>query len=396
MRRQKFARGAPRGRRGGGIGFAAARPMAAPESLVLAPGDPVPWLRLDTVRHGATNLEAFGGYRVGLFFFGTLADAAVEQIWRDVLADPAAFSNPRFQLVGVCCDRDAARHPLFAAIADRFVIAMDEAFALYDAFGLRAGATLRRETIMIDERVTLRARLAVDDAHRHAAVVRAALDDCFPTPRGLHAPILILPGVLSPADCAQLIGAWRADHTEHSGYMTTDAAGRPLGVIDAGRKRRKDCYLVPQTALHDRVTDLLQRRVSPQMRRFFQFEVLAAERLLVAGYEAADGGHFRKHRDFYGAGSHREFGLTINLNDGFAGGALDFPEFPGSRYVPSPGDALVYSGALVHRVEPVTAGTRFCLLSFLYGARGKDVLARLIEQHGWSFDTIVVDGERPR
>jgi peroxiredoxin/predicted 2-oxoglutarate/Fe(II)-dependent dioxygenase YbiX len=358
----------------------------------LAPGDPVPWLRLETVRHGVTNLEAFGGYRVGLFVFGSLADAGVEQIWRDFLAEPAAFSNPRFQLVGVCTDRTAVHHPVFAAIAERFVVAMDDGFALCDAFGLRAGAALRRETIMIDERVILRARVAVDDARRHVAAVRAALDADFPTPRELHAPILILPGVLSPTECAQLIAAWHADHGERSGYMTTDASGRPLGVIDSARKRRKDCYLAPQTALYDHVADVLRRRVSSQIRRFFQFDVLAAERLLVACYDAEDGGHFRKHRDFYGPGSHREFGLTINLNDGFGGGALDFPEFAGARYTPNPGDALVYSGALVHRVEPVTTGVRFCLLSFLYGARGKAVLDRLIAEHGRSFATVVVDG----
>src|SRR6202000_3427896 len=124
----------------------------------------------------------------------------------------------------------------------------------------------------------------------------------------------------------------------------------------------------------------------------YMFETEALERILLARYSAADGGHFRKHRDYADVGSHREFGLTLNLNDDFVGGHLSFPEFPGERHKPSAGTALVYSGAITHQVEPVTAGNRYCLLSFMMGAPGMTQVTRYKEAHGESIAAYPVIG----
>ncbi|MBE7213520.1 MAG: 2OG-Fe(II) oxygenase, partial [Gluconacetobacter diazotrophicus] len=64
----------------------------------------------------------------------------------------------------------------------------------------------------------------------------------------------------------------------------------------------------------------------------------------------------------------RRFAVSINLNDGFEGGELVFPEFGSRRHRPPAGGALVFSCSLLHAVTPVTAGTRFAFLPFVHDA----------------------------
>jgi predicted 2-oxoglutarate/Fe(II)-dependent dioxygenase YbiX len=58
--------------------------------------------------------------------------------------------------------------------------------------------------------------------------------------------------------------------------------------------------------------------------------------------------------------------VTINLNDGFDGGELWFPEFGTRRYRPQLGGAVVFSCSLLHEATPVTRGLRYATLPFLY------------------------------
>jgi hypothetical protein len=67
------------------------------------------------------------------------------------------------------------------------------------------------------------------------------------------------------------------------------------------------------------------------------------------------------------ATAHRRFALTLNLNDGYQGGQLRFPEYGPELYRPAPGAALLFSCSHLHEVLEVTAGRRFVLLSFLFG-----------------------------
>ena len=68
------------------------------------------------------------------------------------------------------------------------------------------------------------------------------------------------------------------------------------------------------------------------------------------------------------ATAHRRFGLTVNLNVGFEGGELRFPEYGPDLYCPPVGAAILFSSSLLHEVLPVTSGERFSLLSFLFAS----------------------------
>ena len=100
------------------------------------------------------------------------------------------------------------------------------------------------------------------------------------------------------------------------------------------------------------------------------------ERYIVSCYAAEDAGHFRAHRDNTTKGTaHRRFAVSINLNDDFDGGELSFPEYGHRGFKVPTGGAVVFSGALLHAVSPVTRGRRYAFLPFLYD----DAAARIRE-----------------
>ena len=56
--------------------------------------------------------------------------------------------------------------------------------------------------------------------------------------------------------------------------------------------------------------------------------------------------------------------MSFNLNDGYEGGYLRFPEYGIDHYSPPKGGALIFSCGLLHEVVPITASRRYTLLTF--------------------------------
>lgn len=187
-------------------------------------------------------------------------------------------------------------------------------------------------------------------------------------PQHVHnhaAPVLMLPKVLSPALCTALMEAHRQDHFE-SGVNRRGADGETRLIADPLAKSRRDHRLVdPQ--LMSAVTEALQRRVLPALNMAFSAQANRFEAFKVVAYHSATGGYFRRHRDNIAPETrHRRFALTVNLNDGYRGGHLLFPEFSDDGYAPLAGGAVLFSGSLLHEVADVTEGKRYALISFLW------------------------------
>lgn len=192
----------------------------------------------------------------------------------------------------------------------------------------------------------------------------------------LPAPVLYLPNVLEDEICDQLVGLYEADGGEESGFMR-DVGGKTVGIIDASHKRRAD-YTIDNQPLIDRLQNRVKRKIIPQIAKVHQFHVTRMERYIVACYDSAVGGHFRPHRDNTTKGTaHRRFAVSINLNDEFEGGELQFPEYGDTRFKPPRGAAVIFSCSLLHMVSPVTAGRRYAFLPFLYD----DAAAKLREEN---------------
>ncbi len=138
-------------------------------------------------------------------------------------------------------------------------------------------------------------------------------------------------------------------------------------MIDYRLKRRNDLsILVPE--VRETIRDQIVRRLVPAIERFFQFSPTRMDRYIVACYDSAVGGHFHRHRDNVNIGAqHRRFAVTVNLNTDYDGCDLVFPEFGRRSYRAPAGGAIVFSCGALHQVTPVTRGTRYAFLAFLYG-----------------------------
>ena len=195
------------------------------------------------------------------------------------------------------------------------------------------------------------------------------------TPAAPHPPVLLVPEVLSGADCRRLIDLCEApgwpirtpsDHMQEKGNYKIE-------INDYGRVDRID-YVVQDPETTAFLEARIGRRVIPEIRKAFQYPVTRRERFHIARYEGARGGFQHGHRDNPTPElAHRRFALSLNLNtDEYDGGALRFPEYGKQRYRAETGSALIFSSSLLHEVLEVTSGHRYVLLSHFYGADARE------------------------
>ncbi len=197
-----------------------------------------------------------------------------------------------------------------------------------------------------------------------------------PLDQSPHAPILTLPRVFEPGLCTDLIAYFRAREPEVSGFAAT-VDGRTVNVVNERFKRRHD-VTIEDTGLVKTITDRLERRLFPSVRRAFNWQPTKIERFLICRYGEDDQGFFAAHRDDATAGTaHRKFAVTINLNAGeYEGGELRFPEFGRRTYAPPTGGATTFCCSLLHEVTPVSRSERFAFVPFLYDEEGERVRRR--------------------
>ncbi len=194
-----------------------------------------------------------------------------------------------------------------------------------------------------------------------AALPRATLRD-EPSP----APVLTIPRMFSTSFCRELIAHFEASAHQFGGMASIDAQGRAVHKIDQSKKHRFDLVLGARDRYLNPVMAALATRCLPEIRKAFQVDVKHTDRVLIARYDDA-GGFFKRHRDNAAANvAFRQFALSINLNDDYDGGQLEFPEYNSYRYRPTAGEGVVFSCSLLHEAKPVTRGRRYVLLTFLH------------------------------
>ncbi|MDX2235836.1 MAG: 2OG-Fe(II) oxygenase [Hyphomonadaceae bacterium] len=349
-------------------------PPPAPPPL--EPGDHAPWFIARSDTRPDFGFSSLGGRRTVLSFLGSFSDPASSVAFRDLLDGAGRFGRFVSALLLVTSDpADAgARAP---ANADGVRFLFDESRTIAALFGHGAGQRGRPVSFLIDERLRILAVVSTRDPAEHAAQVYALFDRLRPlpaaAPAALQAPVLIVPRVFEPALCAHLVAGYQAHGGADSGFMV-EREGRTVAVIDHERKRRAD-WLIEDERLVAACRARIQRRIVPEVRRAFQFEATRVERDLVACYDGETGGHFKPHRDNTTKGTaHRRFAVSINLNAGaYDGGDLVFPEFGRALFRPPTGGACVFSCSLLHEATPVTRGTRYVFVPFLYDDAGSAV-----------------------
>jgi peroxiredoxin len=182
-----------------------------------------------------------------------------------------------------------------------------------------------------------------------------------------HPPVLVLPRMLSLADCDFLAEIWRRKVPEYAtDGFTNDGTRKEAGdfkVVHDGLYGKAVEYIVQEEGLQRFIDGRLRRRLLPEIRKVFQTTGLKREGYRIAGYEAREGGYLNPHRDnSTPTNANRRFTMTVNLNAGdYEGGELRFREYGEEVYAVERGTAIVWSASLLHEVLPVTKGRRLVL-----------------------------------
>lgn len=345
-----------------------------------SPGDPIPAFSVRSSNSPVFRFNTVAGRYNVLCFFGTASERNL-QVLQHFTSHNDFFNDEKASFFGVSIDpkdetegRVQQRVPGF-----RYFWDFDRKVStLYGAVN-RATSTDKAVayqpfTLVLDPLLRVIAVIPLSDPARHNAI----FDDVIkrlPEIDGyagvkLNAPVLVLPRVFEPEFCRRLISLYNQHGGQESGFMR-EVDGKTVGVLDHQFKRRKDYYLDKDPA-NDEVCAgtrvRIGRRLVPEVFKAFQFKVTRMERYVVACYDGTSGGFFRSHRDNTTKGTaHRQFACTINLNaEEFEGGELRFPEFGSQTYRAPTGGAVVFSCSLLHEAMPVTKGTRYAFLPFLY------------------------------
>jgi predicted 2-oxoglutarate/Fe(II)-dependent dioxygenase YbiX/peroxiredoxin len=339
---------------------------------ILKVGEPAPWFSVPRSGDGGrVVLDELAGQDIVLLFFGSPNGPDTQRVLDDFARNGEVFATGHAMLIGLGVTEASIPQQLATRTGWRF--GHDQNGTLAKRYGLDSPddpAAMVCTAFVLSP--ALQVLAIVSGAEQIAARILPLLEARRAHPPQNHdAPVLIVPNVFDADFCASLIGMYEAQGGREIGAV--ENAGKVVERFDPAFRKRLDWYISNEGTVQE-CRDLLVRRLLPIIHRAFQFRTTRIERYLVGCYEAATGGHFHAHRDNTAPlVAHRRFAVTINLNSAYEGGNLTFPEFGPRTYRPAVGSAVVFSCSLLHEVTPVTSGTRYAFLSFLYDEEAQRV-----------------------
>ncbi len=331
----------------------------------LLPGEALPWFRAKAI--GGSDNYAFdtaAGRYMLLLFLGRATEAGSAEALACVERHRGLFDDVGACFFGITSDPEDAESGRVGQTLPGIRFFLDPAGDLARLFGA-AGTEAepdRRHWLLVDPMLRAVAAFPLESGEDAIQTLAKAIR-LMPLPD--WAPVLMTANVFEPALCRRLIAHHRETGGTPSGFMR-EIGGKTTLVTDPNHKMRRDRE-IDDEALCALLRDRIRSRLVPMVKRAFQFEATRMERYIVGSYSAG-AGHFRPHRDNTTKGTaHRRFAVTINLNAGdYEGGDLRFPEYGARTYRAPTGGAVVFSCALLHEATPVTRGTRYAFLPFLY------------------------------
>jgi peroxiredoxin len=316
----------------------------------------------------STGTDQLAGKPILLLFCPALEEASLIA-FRDLAADLASLQAALFAISRNGSEANAAIH---ARLALPFAILADTRADIFKGYGVDPYPAAPGATLFIldaGHRVSrVLERMAPAAMANEALAGLRRLGAARPATRlQAHPPVLVLPRMLSDADCDFLAEVWRRPVPEYPTDGFTNAGTRreagDFKVVHEGGYGRAVEYIVQDEALQRFIDGRLRRRLLPEIRKAFQAAGLLREGYRIAGYEARAGGFLNPHRDnSTPTNAKRRFTMTVNLNAGeYEGGELRFREYGEQLYAVERGTAIVWSASLLHEVLPVTKGRRLVL-----------------------------------
>jgi predicted 2-oxoglutarate/Fe(II)-dependent dioxygenase YbiX/peroxiredoxin len=336
-------------------------------------GDPCPVFVARSSNAAAFKIDTAAGRWLVLTFMPGMEDPRAAAVVRALAASPL-FDDSHAGLFLVTADEDDERGQRLPLRTPGVRAFWDFDRSVAGQFAVKDGDVA---TVVVSPRLQVVAVVRDDDPARH---VETVLDVLAAAPRVnalppmlAHAPILVIPHVFEPEFCRMLIEGYEKNGGRESGFMR-EVDGKTVEVKDRSHKVRSD-WTIENEAITRAIQAKFMRRVIPEIKKSYQFDVTRMERYIVACYAAEEGGHFRAHRDNTTKGTaHRRFAVSVNLNaDEYEGGDLRFPEFGTGTYRAPSGGAVVFSCSLLHEATPVTRGRRYAFLPFLYDEAAKKI-----------------------
>lgn len=344
----------------------------------LRKGDPAPWFHQRNLANPRYAIDTAAGRYLVFCFFASAGAPIAQSALRAVAQHPELFNDEHASFFGVSIqpadeekNRLHERYPGYRYFWD-FDLTISKLYGACERDASPPGETgikYRRMWIILDPAMRVLARLFMkpdgSDTIELIELLKRLPSPSHHAGSESPAPILLLPDVFEPELCARLIDLYRNAQPEDSGFMREER-GLTVSAIDHAHKQRRDVEIADEQLIAITRQRVL-RRVVPEIRKAFQFNVTRMERYIVACYSEEHGGHFRPHRDNTTKGTaHRRFALSVNLSDDYEGAELNFPEFGGRTYKTRAGGAVVFSCSLLHAVKPIRRGTRYVFLPFLY------------------------------
>ncbi|WP_374649764.1 redoxin domain-containing protein [Dongia sp.] len=336
-------------------------------------GDPAPWFACASNVNPAFDFSTAAGRYVVLSFFGSTTHPVGKALIESFIAAKDVFTDPDFYCFGISidpADRDNAELTMKRPGIDIFWDAERKVAQRYNLLQAETPATaLQPVTFLLDPNLRVLGIFATNDGRLQADSVLQVLKRLpklgAPRPSQMQAPVLVVPNLFERDLCQRLIEGYRNGNPAESGFMV-ERDGKTVQQHDHRHKRRSD-WSINDRGLIEAAQERIRRRLIPEIRKAFAFEVTRMERHIVACYDQS-GGYFRPHRDNTTKGTaHRRFAVTVNLNaEEYVGGDLMFPEFGRATYRAPTGGAIVFSCSLLHEALPIVRGQRFAYLPFLY------------------------------
>jgi peroxiredoxin/predicted 2-oxoglutarate/Fe(II)-dependent dioxygenase YbiX len=346
-------------------------------TVALEPGDLAPDFLLPNLEGKLARFyDRFSGNAVVLYFCASNGGAEGEMELRGLAERRDQFDAAEGRVVVVTQDSHEANAAFISRLGLDLDLFSDPVGAITNGYcGAPAeawpGDGNRASIFVLDPNQRIAA--AFHGGTQHAQRALDGLMDLrrrlAPGPDPRPAPILVLPNVLDPELCQQLIGEWEREHFE--GVITIGTGFQDDAdslVLAETVKKRRDHRLADD--VNARISEIIGRRVVPMLQKAFHFRLGSMQHFRVVAYSAERGDFFQTHRDNDSPSTeNRDFAMSVNLNDDYDGGAVRFPEFSDELYRPPLGGAAIFSCSLLHEAMPVSRGTRFVALSFLFGPR---------------------------
>jgi predicted 2-oxoglutarate/Fe(II)-dependent dioxygenase YbiX len=146
-----------------------------------------------------------------------------------------------------------------------------------------------------------------------------------------------------------------------------------IGNTDPSIRRSQVVYL----GLEEKyrwLYDLLWAAAQECNRRFFCVDIAGVEaNVQLARYESTNRGFYDWHTDFAGVKPLRKLSISIQLSNSedYEGGDLEmmFGGMEPHKLDRNRGTFIVFPSFMMHRVTPVTRGTRWSLVAWILGTR---------------------------